>query len=38
VKANRCEHYQPKAVRDLKAAKPETPNDARSAFDALFKK
>ena len=38
MKANRCEYYQPKAVRDLKSAKPETPNDPRSAFDALFKK
>jgi hypothetical protein len=38
TKANRCEFYQPKAVRDLKAARPETPNDARAAFDALFKK
>ncbi len=38
VKANRCEHYQPKAIRDLKSAKPDRPQDARSAFDALFKK
>ena len=41
VKANRCEFFRPKAVRDLKAARhetPEGPQDARSAFDALFKK
>lgn len=37
-KANDCEYFKPKAVRDLKAAKPEKPNDARAAFDALFKK
>jgi hypothetical protein len=42
VKANRCEHFQPKAMRDLRSAKPEagvtSPSDARAAFDALFKK
>jgi len=38
TKANRCKHYQPKAVRDLRSAKIENPNDARAAFDALFKK
>jgi hypothetical protein len=43
-KANECEYYQPKMVRDLKPAQkrdmgsPKTPNDARAAFDALFKK
>lgn len=41
-KANRCQHFQPKAVRDLKSAKQEavaaSPSDARAAFDALFKK
>ena len=41
VKANTCELFRPKAVRDLRSAKQETsegPQDARSAFDALFKK
>ena len=38
TKANRCEYYQPKTIRDLRSAKPETPNDARAAFNALFKK
>lgn len=38
TKANQCEHYQPKAVRDLRAAAPEKTRDARAAFDALFKK
>ena len=38
AKANRCTLYQPKQVRDLRAAKPEAAMDARSAFDALFKK
>jgi predicted RNA-binding Zn-ribbon protein involved in translation (DUF1610 family) len=37
-KANSCSFYKPKAVRDLKAAQPEKTTDARSAFDALFKK
>jgi hypothetical protein len=47
-KSNPCEFFQPKQIRDLKAAVRETqpdggsreppPNDARAAFDALFKK
>jgi hypothetical protein len=37
-KANQCEHYQPKAIRDLRAAQPQKTTDARAAFDALFKK
>ncbi len=36
--ANRCEFYQPKTIRDLRAAQPEQTTDARAAFDALFKK
>ena len=36
--ANDCPHYQPKTVRDLSSKGPATPDDARSAFDALFKK
>jgi hypothetical protein len=38
TKANDCGFFQPKQIRDLKAAKPETARDARAAFDALFKK
>jgi hypothetical protein len=38
VKANECRHFQPKTVRDLRSSTPATPGDARSAFDALFKK
>jgi hypothetical protein len=38
AKANQCEHYQPKAIRDLRAAQPQETTDARAAFDALFKK
>jgi predicted RNA-binding Zn-ribbon protein involved in translation (DUF1610 family) len=38
TKANRCELFQPKAVRDLRSAQPEAPRDARAAFNALFKK
>ncbi len=38
TKANTCELFQPKAVRDLQARGPAAPQDARSAFDALFKK
>jgi len=38
VKANECAFFQPKVVRDLKSQTPATPMDARSAFDALFKK
>jgi hypothetical protein len=37
-KTNECKFFKPKAVRDLRSAQPEKPNDARSAFDALFKK
>jgi predicted RNA-binding Zn-ribbon protein involved in translation (DUF1610 family) len=48
-KANTCEFFQPKQIRDLKSAVREMPsdgggsqeappNDARAAFDALFKK
>ena len=39
--ANPCTFFQPKVVRDLAADKgrqPQTPDDARKAFDALFKK
>lgn len=38
---NECTFFQPKIVRDLAADKskqPQTPDDARKAFDALFKK
>ncbi len=38
AKANSCEHFKPKTVRDLSARSPASPDDARSAFDALFKK
>jgi hypothetical protein len=38
TKANDCPFFQPKTIRDLKQRSPETPGDARSAFDALFKK
>lgn len=47
TKANECEHFQPKAVRDLGIKKEPEPasggsgrgsNDPRAAFDALFKK
>jgi hypothetical protein len=38
TKANHCRYFEPKVVRDLKAAQPEKTTDARSAFDALFKK
>jgi len=48
TKANECEHFQPKAVRDLGLKQTEqggsdgpggtNPNDPRAAFDALFKK
>jgi len=36
--ANQCDLYSPKTVRDLRSAKASGPGDARSAFDALFKK
>jgi len=36
--ANDCSFFKPKSVRDLRAAQPEKAVDARSAFDALFKK
>lgn len=38
---NDCTFFQPKIVKDLAADKgkqPQTPDDARKAFDALFKK
>jgi hypothetical protein len=38
---NECALFQPKIVRDLSADKgrqPQSPDDARKAFDALFKK
>lgn len=38
---NECAFFSPKIVRDLTADKgkiPATPDDARKAFDALFKK
>lgn len=38
---NECAFFQPKIVKDLAADKgrqPQTPDDARKAFDALFKK
>lgn len=38
---NECAFFAPKIVRDLAADKgkqPQTPDDARKAFDALFKK
>jgi hypothetical protein len=38
---NQCELFSPKIVRDLTADKgrsAQTPDDARAAFDALFKK
>ena len=38
---NECTFFQPKMVKDLAADKgrqPQTPDDARKAFDALFKK
>lgn len=38
TKANGCEHFQPKAVRDLRSRSAQASNDPRAAFDALFKK
>ena len=38
---NQCAFFAPKIVKDLSADKgkqPQTPDDARKAFDALFKK
>ena len=38
---NECAFFQPKVVRDLaadKGSRIQTPDDARKAFDALFKK
>ena len=38
---NQCTFFQPKIVKDLaadKGSKPMSENDARKAFDALFKK
>jgi hypothetical protein len=37
TKANECNHFQPKAIRELRSETTASP-DARSAFDALFKK
>ena len=40
-KRNECTFFQPKIVKDLAADKgkmPQSPEDARKAFDALFKK
>ncbi len=37
-KANQCPYFRPKAVRDLSSRGPSSPDDARAAFDALFKK
>ena len=38
TKVNDCKYFQPKAVRDLSARTPHSPDDPRAAFDALFKK
>ena len=44
TKGNDCDLFQPKTVRDLRSSRAKmetgrsTPNDARAAFDALFKK
>ncbi len=38
AKANECAFFKPKTVRDLAARGPSSPDDARAAFDALFKK
>lgn len=38
ARANRCPHFAPKTVRDLSSRGPASPDDARAAFDALFKK
>lgn len=44
TKANQCEWFEPKSVRNLKSTRTKmeegtsSPTDARSAFDALFKK
>ncbi len=39
AKANECRLFHPKTVRDLAVQEaPNTSNDPRSAFDALFKK
>jgi len=35
---NDCQHYRPKEIRDLRSSSPSSPDDARAAFDALFKK
>ena len=36
--ANDCRLYQPRTIRDLRVTSPVSPDDARAAFDALFKK
>ena len=38
AKPNECKLFQPKTVRDLRSTTPQTPGDARAAFDALFRK
>ncbi|HHQ47397.1 MAG TPA: hypothetical protein ENK19_00760 [Acidobacteria bacterium] len=38
ARANRCPFFAPKTVRDLSSRGPQSPDDARAAFDALFKK
>jgi len=38
ARANRCSFFSPKTVRDLSSRGPAGPDDARAAFDALFKK
>ena len=38
TRANTCEHFTPKKIRDLSARGPASPDDARAAFDALFRK
>ncbi len=38
VKANRCELFSPSLVRDLTSRGPASPDDARAAFEALFRK
>jgi hypothetical protein len=38
AKSNSCRFFQPKTVRDLRSTTPQTPADARAAFEALFKR
>lgn len=37
TKANRCELFSPKAIRDLSSRGPSTPKEGRQAFEDLFK-